>query len=550
MQSILKRREYWVSLKTEDRQHAIQIAPDAVRKKRGEIKRDFKQKTQHYTPVQSFTEEERLSLSREAYQSQINPEESLVLLFEISGFNSLEGFLLFREQQLTASIQELKETGGDTGYIRNMMRALSIKNGIRVDTNSQAEQDLRKVCVEGFIEARRNELAKARGVAVHSSPNPNIVDHNTGQPKGFTPISEIQARPSVDPSSLSHMVAEFLNDPNKLRTKKTKSAMQGYLNVVVEIFGDDTPPDQITEEDCIRVRDLILQLPPNFKKLAPLRGRSVDEMVRIARRKNMGQLSATGVNNYLKYLMSFLFWCYRRGKIDRVPAVFSEIKVADPVRKENKRLPFSSSQLSTIYHSSVFTEREHHTCMFWVPLIALWNGMRTNEICQLDAVDVKEVDGIWGFDVTDISAVGGDDKRIKTGSSIRLVPIHQKLVEFGLLEFRKTRKLGEKLFGDISLGSDGYYSSTFSKRSNRFLQEVGVHGPMHVFHSLRHNFKDAMRRGRVDRDIAKALGGWTRGKTDAFDIYGSGHSLEELSSELARVDYPDVDWSHLTLPKR
>ena len=305
------------------------------------------------------------------------------------------------------------------------------------------------------------------------------------------------------------------------------------------------PPDQITEADCERVRDLLMQLPPNFKKLPALRDRPVEEMIRIANAKGMPKLTPTGVNTYLKWLTTFLIWCQRKGKIDRLPTSFSEISVADPERKENKRLPFTDAQLQAYFHSQVFSEKDTSNCIFWVSLIALWNGMRSNEICQMDASDAVEVEGIWGFDITYISTSGDDDKSVKTGASIRLVPIHPRLIKFGFLDFHASRPAGSKLFADISRGADGYYSSTFSKKSNRYLRQVGVHGPKTKFHSFRHNFRDALRRGRVDREIGKALGGWQRGNTDAFDIYGSGFPLDELAAEIERIDYPNVDWSHL-----
>lgn len=545
MQDVFGKREYWLSLKTDDRQRAMHVAPDVVRRKRGEMLLRFNQITEQWKSKRTFSEDEYLALLREAYSMQTSPKLDLVLIFEYSGLTRFEDFLHYHEKRLRTELLELTENRGHVERIDNMMQAISKKNGIQIVPNSQADTDLRKLCIESYIEARKHEIALARSQSVHSDPNPNIIDRETGLAKGFTPLSEILARPIVEPNSLKRLVEQFINDPNKLRAAKTVSTMRGYLDAVIEILGDGTPPDRITEEDCIRVRDVLIQLPPNFKKLPQLRNRPIEEMVRLARQNDMNRLSPTGVNNYLKYLMAFLTWCYKRGKIDRIPTAMSEIQVADPIRKEDKRLPFSNTQLSTIFHSEVYAEDRRRDCMFWVPLIALWNGMRSNEICQLDTADIKVVEGIWGFDITDISANGGDDKRIKTDSSIRLLPIHPELIEFGLLDFHMSRPAGSKLFSDITLGQDGYYSSTFSKRSNRYLERVGVHGPKHVFHSLRHNFKDAMQKSRVIRDIAKALGGWTRGKTDAFDIYGSGYPLDELYSELSRVDYPDVDWSHL-----
>jgi hypothetical protein len=35
------------------------------------------------------------------------------------------------------------------------------------------------------------------------------------------------------------------------------------------------------------------------------------------------------------------------------------------------------------------------------------------------------------------------------------------------------------------------------------------------------------------------------GNTDAFDIYGNGFEVEELKEELARIDYPKVDWGRV-----
>jgi integrase len=154
-------------------------------------------------------------------------------------------------------------------------------------------------------------------------------------------------------------------------------------------------------------------------------------------------------------------------------------------------------------------------------------------------------ENVWGFDVTHISTTGDDDKSVKTGSSIRFVPMHPRLIEFGLLDFHRKRPMNAKLFGDITRGSDGYYSTNFSKKVNRYLQKIGAHGPKHKFHSFRHNFRDALRRGRVDREIGKALGGWTGGNTDAFDIYGNGFEVSELSNEIALVNYPQVDWSSI-----
>jgi integrase len=40
---------------------------------------------------------------------------------------------------------------------------------------------------------------------------------------------------------------------------------------------------------------------------------------------------------------------------------------------------------------------------FWIPLIALFSGMRLNEICQMDTADVQEIEGTLCFSVSAMS---------------------------------------------------------------------------------------------------------------------------------------------------
>lgn len=543
MQHRLKKKEYWVSLRTSDRAMALRVAAAVTQEKRFLIENVYRRLSNLKETITELTEEQLLALGREAYERLAEPARDYVGELEASKYDTLKAFSAAKEEALDGAIEKLRVSRGDHPTINIAMLSLMEDNGIRLPTDSVANQQLRDICVDAFIDANRRSIMQLAGVAVPPNADPRFTDKQTGKAHGYVPLRRQLAAPPPPVPSLTELVDRFLNNPNKLRTAKTKASVRGYLGVVIQILGDDTALEDIRGVDCERVRDLIMQLPPNFNKLSALKDRPIDEMVRIARATQMPTLSPTGVNNYLRWLITFLTWCKKREMIDRLPIAFDELKVADPVRREDKRLSFSDEQLGVIFNSRIYQTQQRDSSLFWVPLIAVWNGMRSNEICQLDVADVKQVNDIWGFDITHIGISGDNDKFVKTGSSIRIVPIHPKLIEFGFLDFHHSRKGKAKLFGDITRGSDGYYSTNFSKTSNRYLKEIGVHGPKHKFHSLRHTFGDALRRGRVDREIGKALGGWRRGNTDAFDIYGSGYSLEELADELVRVDYTKVDWT-------
>ena len=542
MQKRLKRKEYWVSLNTSEKSEALQRATAKTQEKRREINAVYRRLEEIRETISELTDEQVTALMREEYSlNRIDPD-ALIVEQQSSGL-SWDDFVDKIASRNKAIVASLRAEGYNNPALRFRAHRLMQENGVTCPRSSRAYQQVLEICGHAFAEAKRAELALLEGYPVHENPNPQIINLQTGRPHPIVSLGDLLAAPPEPTPSLTALMEKFLANPNKHRTKKTKDSIRGYLDVVFQIIGDATPVNDISEGTIEEVRDLIMRLPPNFKKLPDAERLTLHELADVAERKRMAKLSPTGVNNYLRWLMTFLAWCHRKGMMDRMPTAYGEIKVADPVRKEDKREAFSNDQLSTIFTSRVYVDQDRDNSLFWVPLIALWNGMRSNEICQLDAADIKLEENVWGFDVTHISATGEDDKSVKTGSSIRFVPIHPRLIDFGLLDFVRQQPKAGKLFGDITRGADGYYSTNFSKKVNRHLKAIGVHGPRHKFHSFRHNFKDAMRKGRVDPDIARALGGWTRSNTDAFDIYGSGFDIDELRNELMRVDYPQVDWS-------
>lgn len=87
----------------------------------------------------------------------------------------------------------------------------------------------------------------------------------------------------------------------------------------------------------------------------------------------------------------------------------------------------------------------------WITLLGLFTGARANEICQLYADDVQQVDGIWCLDIRS----GRPDQKLKTANSARLVPLHRHLLERGFIEFVKGRA-GGCLFPELPHRQDGY----------------------------------------------------------------------------------------------
>jgi len=113
--------------------------------------------------------------------------------------------------------------------------------------------------------------------------------------------------------------------------------------------------------------------------------------------------------------------------------------------------------------SEVVKARTPHN--YRIPLIGLTSGMRINEICQLFLDDLREVEGVLCFDINKKK-----EKRLKTTSSARLIPVHPELVQLGLIEYaNKLKDAGhDRLFPLLKSGIRGY-STDFGKNISKYL---------------------------------------------------------------------------------
>jgi len=329
---------------------------------------------------------------------------------------------------------------------------------------------------------------------------------------------------------------------------------------VLDAMGAQTLLEEVTRERCREFLSLLLRLPAHADKR--YQGLSIREAVKAAEGKDVRLINAANVNAQLIRFGAMMNWALDEGYIDRNPA--RGLRIPDPVARAEKRSPFNPHQLRAIFTAPIYTGCEDdcygyakpgparpQRARFWVPLIALFSGMRLNEICQLDTEDIVDVDDTICFR---ISASSRSAKRIKTAASERLVPIHPELLHIGFAPFVAQRRTSAdaKLFAELPVNRLGYHSVTFSRWFTRFLQVSGAAGERTCFHSFRHNFRDALRDAKVPREIALLLGGWSSsaGASAIADSYGSGYRPQQLAEEIAKLHYPSLDLSHLHLMSR
>jgi len=374
-----------------------------------------------------------------------------------------------------------------------------------------------------------------------------------------TPVAEVEVPLNT---TLGELYDAYTNDPTRDWSPNTRIAYQTTRRLVLAILGEDTPVRSITRTQCRDMIEVLRWQPRNASKLFPKLGPvEIAEKAKAEQRTDL--INAANINTYLNKLGGVLNWAVKEEMLDRNPA--QGLRVPDPTQRRDKRRPFSTDQLQAIFSAPLYVgcmddghgyarpgPNRPKNARFWIPLIGLFGGLRLNEVCQLDVADIRVVDDIVCFAITASAETGDSDKRLKTASSERLIPVHPELLALGFVALvAQRRKEGEiKLFGEVEIGANGYRSTTFSPWFTRFTEKAGARAPKTCYHSFRHVFRDALREARVERDIALTLGGWTRtggagGSGSVSDAYGSGYRMTTLFEAISRVRYPDLDLSHL-----
>lgn len=125
---------------------------------------------------------------------------------------------------------------------------------------------------------------------------------------------------------------------------------------------------------------------------------------------------------------------------------FSGIVIPKERNKKDARLPYDTEDFKKIYSSPIYTQGKRPRggageASVWLPVIAQYTGAREEEIGQLLVTDVKCESGIHYLSITDLDEQ--TQKKLKTASSRRKVPLHPELIRIGFLHYvEKMRKKG------------------------------------------------------------------------------------------------------------
>ncbi|WP_193771524.1 tyrosine-type recombinase/integrase [Candidatus Magnetaquicoccus inordinatus] len=344
---------------------------------------------------------------------------------------------------------------------------------------------------------------------------------------------------TIEKRKLLKTIGEYVDEKmmKKEWTEKTKIETMGVFDVFIKIIGD-LDVSAINKKIVDGYFEKLQKLPPNLNKNPVWKNKSIEDILKA----NPKPMEINTINKHASRLCSFFNWMKRLEYVKL--NYFDGMQVKNNKKANEQRCVFTSDDLKKIFSSSIFAENVHlHPYYYWLPLIALYTGARIEEICQLDIKDIRMEGAVWVFDINDIADTDNNsatvNKKLKTTNSVRLVPIHEELIRFGLLKYVEQLKENghRRLFPELKRGRDGY-SQAASKWFARYLNTLGITDRLEVFHSFRHTFMNFLKQIFTDINIINELVGHEHGSI-ALDRYGKQYAASALCNAIHKLNFRD-----------
>ncbi len=315
----------------------------------------------------------------------------------------------------------------------------------------------------------------------------------------------------------SECCKKYLADVKAELTNQT----YGQYQAVFRLFSDfikDKPMRLIGPKDAINFLDVISTFDPNWGRSPKTKSRSFQELRQLYSGSEEG-LAVRTLNRYVTSLSCAWKWAKRRQEANG-DNPFDGLFRAVNGKNSETYVPYETDELNKL-----FDPLPKNAALWEIPLVALYTGMRLNEICSLAWENVRQQDGVWYFDIV----------AAKSEAGVRPVPIHSKLA--WLLE-RRAKNPKEPIWPQLKPGGPDkklswYLSGDFSE----YRRKRGVVGTGKAFHSFRKNATRCLERARVPQnEAAEIIGHEKAGIT--YRVYNpDGMTMRQRQDTVEKIVY-------------
>ena len=475
-----------------------------------------------------------------------------------------------------------------TGYIKPFHRTHTISNLIefgfsdetafRFKTNTLAAAfcdlpGIQLTTSSVFITKVQAERIRAPWVKALEDKAASVI-RTPAAPAGMTPIALTEHATSTPVKSearfcnpkfydmrSSNLIKRFFEFKSNWGLDQRKK-METCCGCFVELMED--PELGIIDRDLIRRYEAKLKLMPSNRYQAARRHGTNDaaKLLELAEKNNEQRLSSKTVESYLSKLAEVFRWAVREDYLSKNPAEHISQKARGAVmRAQDARDQFNQHDLNAIFSAEWFQHggakrnkagglSSFRPYYYWLPLLGLHTGARLNELSQLHLRDIIEYEPkkfyIFINDSTPDSAQNkkptkADDKSIKNPNSKRVIPIHSKLIDLGLLDYIKALHTNghERLFPELIHDNVKGYGKAAGKWFNEHFLGIQLkikRDGMKTYHSFRHTCITSLIDNSTPEKITSEIAGHERGETISFTRYGKDDA-KRLSPYIEILDF-------------
>jgi integrase len=369
-----------------------------------------------------------------------------------------------------------------------------------------------------------------------------VLDHDASL-DGYTFTSVSTSKPEQSPTapkargmSIEDLADSYTKEKQIGDNWAPKTAMEraDHIELLKEILGGDTDIRTLAASHAKQVKDTLVAYPKNRSKNVLTRGRPLADVLNFPGAET---ISVPTINKYLQSYGDLFEWAKRNSHVDA--NLFSGLTIRrNKKRGQIERAAFSNEQVRLMLDAVVENRNSliKKDVQKWGTLIGIYTGARLNEIAQIHLQDIRQEGGIWCFDLNE----DGGDKQLKTAASQRLVPVHDRLLQLGLLEhIEALQEQGvQKLFPDLTYTPQNGWGRNLGRWFNeKFLTSLGIKSKELVFHSLRHTVITRLMQAGVEEPVVKALVGHQQHGVTQQSYFKQGYTMTQLNAALQRLDF-------------
>ncbi|OYQ25111.1 hypothetical protein CHU93_14900 [Sandarakinorhabdus cyanobacteriorum] len=306
----------------------------------------------------------------------------------------------------------------------------------------------------------------------------------------------------------------------KRKASNTKQQKQATFDLWRGFWGDK-PIANIRQRDATAFQDVLRRLDPNWARTATSRALAWPQLLaQFGNHKN--GLSQSSINRHMGSLQQVWDWAQERGHCEGANPFAGQRKKLKRGSNAETYLAWETDELKMLL-SNPPRRRDLHEIM----LVAMFSGLRINEVAALTWGQLREVNGIPYFQI-----VGA-----KTEAGNRQVPVHSRL------QWLLDRTKGEadaRVWPTFNLEGPGKRpGADASKAFSDYKRRLGFKARAKAFHSFRKNVTHIIENAGVPENEWALVLGHERGFT--YSTYNpGGTNIANRARLIALLEYPEL----------